>query len=178
MEIQINHTTLELAEGDITTLQVDAIVNAANEYLQLGSGVAGAIRGKGGPSIQQECDLIGGCPVGDAAITGAGNLPARYVIHAVGPRVSNPHADMLLVSAVECSLALADENNLASIAFPAISTGVFGYPIDRCAERMLDTIGRYIRDHESTTLRRVIICLYGQHAYDIFAEELIRQHSE
>lgn len=177
MNTQIDNTALELTEGDITALEVDAIVNAANEYLQLGSGVAGAIRARGGPSIQQECDLIGGCPVGEAAITGAGDLPARYVIHAVGPRASNPRADMLLSSAVTGSLAIAEKYQLSSVAFPAISTGVFGYPMDRCAQRMLAAISRYIREHENTTLRRVVICLYGQSAYDVFEQELVRQHS-
>jgi O-acetyl-ADP-ribose deacetylase (regulator of RNase III) len=104
MEITINNRTLRLVEGDITELDVDAIVNAANQYLQLGSGVAGAIRTKGGPSIQRECDQIGRCPVGGAVITGGGNLKARHVIHAVGPHGSDRDADEKLIGATRARL--------------------------------------------------------------------------
>jgi O-acetyl-ADP-ribose deacetylase (regulator of RNase III) len=128
MERHIQGKILRLVEGDITDLAVDAIVNAANRHLQLGSGVAGAIRTRGGPSIQQECDQIGGCPVGGAVITGGGSLPARHVIHAVGPFGSDSDADRFLASATLTSLTVAEDTWLASLAFPAISTGVFGYP--------------------------------------------------
>ncbi len=138
-EVTINGRTLRLVEGDITDLDTDAIVNAANSHLQLGSGVAGAIRRKGGPTIQRECDQIGHCPVGGAVITGGGNLTARHVIHAVGPLGSDPNADDLLRNATRASLQVAEQNGLRSIAFPAISTGVFGFPIDHCAQIMLST---------------------------------------
>src|SRR3954464_3677722 len=123
-------TRLELIEGDITELDVDAIVNPANEQLQLGAGVAGAIRAKGGASIQEECDRIGGTPVGTAVMTGAGNLKARQVIHAVGPRMGEGEEDRKLASAVRAALALADRRNLKSIALPALSTGVYGFPME------------------------------------------------
>ncbi len=174
MEVLINNRTLRLVEGDITEQNTDAIVNAANQHLQLGSGVAGAIRRKGGSSIQRECDEIGSCPVGGAAITGGGNLPARYVIHAVGPFGDDPAADSLLQNATLSSLRTADENGLTSIAFPAISTGVFGFPMDSAAEIMLSTIIEYL-DEEETGLELVVCCLYGQEAFDTFASELLRQ---
>ncbi len=177
MEVVIRGKTLRLVEGDITDLDTDAIVNAANEHLQLGAGVAGAIRRRGGPSIQRECDAIGGCPVGQAVITGAGSLKARYVIHAVGPVGGDPDADRLLSSAVRSSLELATRHQLTSIALPAISTGIFGFPIDRAARLMLRAAISYLQNHH-TTLDQVIFCLYGQDAFNVFASELQRQADE
>jgi O-acetyl-ADP-ribose deacetylase len=174
MKVTINNRTLELIEGDITDQDTDAIVNAANTHLQLGSGVAGAIRTKGGPSIQRECDDIGHCPVGGAVITGGGNLRARQVIHAVGPFGSDPNADEDLATATRNSLKVAEKNSLKSIAFPAISTGVFGYPIDKCARIMLSTAIKHLQ-RADTTLERIVFCLYGQSAYDVFERELQRQ---
>ncbi|WP_372897045.1 macro domain-containing protein [Stieleria sp.] len=135
VRIKLGSTDLELLEADITELEVDAIVNAANEHLKLGGGVAGAIRKRGGPSIQKECDRIGGTPVGTAVITGAGDLPFRHVIHAVGPKMGEGDEDRKLASAVRASLALADRHGLRSIALPAISTGNFGVPGDRCVSQ-------------------------------------------
>ena len=166
MQIQINDKTLELAEGDITELDTDAIVNAANSSLILGAGVAGAIRAKGGPSIQQECDDIGGCPVGGAVITSAGNLKARHVIHAVGPRKGEGDEEEKLKNATLNSLKVADDNGLKSIGFPAISTGVFGFPIERCAEIMLSVAIDYLQGE--TGLERVVFCLYGEEAFGVF----------
>ena len=166
MQIQINDKTLELAEGDITELDTDAIVNAANSSLILGAGVAGAIRAKGGPSIQQECDEIGGCPVGGAVITTGGNLKARHVIHAVGPRKGEGDEEEKLKNATLNSLKVADENGLKSIGFPAISTGVFGFPIERCAEIMLSGAFDYLQGE--TGLARVVFCLYGEEAFGVF----------
>jgi O-acetyl-ADP-ribose deacetylase (regulator of RNase III) len=176
MEITIKGRVLRLVEGDITDLDTDAIVNAANQHLQLGSGVAGAIRVKGGPLIQHECDDIGYCPIGGAVITSGGNLRARHVIHAVGPYGSDQNADEKLVSATRASLALADQHHLASIAFPAISTGVFGFPIDRCAELMLGTAMAYLAE-QANSLKTVVFCLYGQSTFEVFAAELDRQAS-
>src|SRR4051812_35325279 len=133
-QLTVNGVSIELTEGDITNLDLDAIVNAANSGLILGSGVAGAIRSKGGPTIQRECDAIGHCDVGSAVITGAGNLPAKHVIHAVGPRMGEGSEREKLAGATRSSLELARENGLSSIALPAISTGVFGYPIADCAQ--------------------------------------------
>ncbi|HEX6202991.1 MAG TPA: macro domain-containing protein, partial [Thermoanaerobaculia bacterium] len=110
--LTLEETQLEIVEGDIAEVEVDAIVNAANEDLQLGSGVAGAIRERGGPSIQEECDRIGHTPVGTAVMTGAGNLRARQVIHAVGPRMGEGDEDRKLSSAVRSALALADRYGL------------------------------------------------------------------
>ena len=166
MLIHINDKTLELAEGDITELHTDAIVNAANSSLILGAGVAGAIRAKGGPTIQQECDEIGGCPVGGAVITGGGNLKARHVIHAVGPRKGEGDEEAKLRNATLNSLKVADENGLKSIGFPAISTGVFGFPIERCAEIMLSVTIDYLQGE--TGLVRVVFCLYGEEAFGVF----------
>jgi O-acetyl-ADP-ribose deacetylase (regulator of RNase III) len=165
-------TQLELIEGDITELDVDAIVNPANEQLQLGAGVAGAIRAKGGPSIQEECDRIGGTPVGTAVMTGAGNLKARHVIHAVGPRMGEGDEDKKLAAAVRAALALADRRGMKSIALPAISTGTFGFPIDRAARILLTEIHRFLQG--GTKLDHVVVILHGEEAFGIFKRELRR----
>ncbi len=170
--LSIDNTELELVEGDITSLEVDAIVNPANERLQLGAGVAGAILNKGGASIQVECNRIGGTPVGTAVMTGAGNLSARQVIHAVGPRYGEGDDDKKLASAVRAALALADRRGLKSIALPAISTGVFGFPMERAARVMLTEIHRYLQG--GTKLDRVVVCLWGEDAFNVFRRELRR----
>lgn len=170
MRVNIENRTLELVEGDITEMQTDAIVNAANARLVLGGGVAGAIRRKGGPKIQEECNKIGGTFVGGAVITTAGNLKAKHVIHAVGPRMGEGNEDEKLKTATLNSLKLADENNLKSISFPAISTGVFGFPIERCAEIMLKTVIDYLKCQ--TGLEKVVFCLFGQDAYKVFENQL------
>jgi O-acetyl-ADP-ribose deacetylase (regulator of RNase III) len=168
----MDRTQLELVEGDITDLEVDAIVNAANEHLQLGSGVAGAIRTRGGPSIQEECNRIGGTPVGTAVMTGAGHLRAKRVIHAVGPRMGEGDEDKKLASAVRAALALADRRGLKSIALPAISTGVFGFPLDRAARIMVTEVQRFLQG--GTKLERVVLCLWGEEAFNVFKRELRR----
>ena len=169
---KMNDTLLELMEGDITDLEVDAIVNAANEDLLLGSGVAGAILAKGGESIQRECTRIGGTPVGTAVMTGAGDLLAKRVIHAVGPRMGEGDEDRKLSSAVRSALALADRHGLKSIALPAISTGVFGFPVDRCARILLTEVHRYLQG--GTKLERVSVCLNGEENFTDFRKELRR----
>jgi O-acetyl-ADP-ribose deacetylase (regulator of RNase III) len=173
MEMKIAGRTLELVEGDITELDTDAIVNAANARLVLGGGVAGAIRRKGGPRIQAECDRLGGTFVGGAVLTTGGNLKARHVIHAVGPQMGEGDEDGKLRSATLNSLKLADEHGLKSLAFPAISTGIFGFPIQRCAEIMLRTTIGYLRG--PTNLERVVFCLFGQDNYDVFARQLEKE---
>jgi len=175
MKVQVGSSALELVEGDITELDTDAIVNAANAQLVLGGGVAGAIRRKGGPEIQRECNKAGGTFVGGAVITTGGNLKARHVIHAVGPRMGEGNEDEKLKNATLNSLKLADENNLKSIAFPAISTGIFGFDIERCAQIMLQTTIDYLR--AGTGLEKVVFCLFGRDAYQVFENELKEQLS-
>jgi O-acetyl-ADP-ribose deacetylase (regulator of RNase III) len=170
MKAKINNTVLELIQGDITDRTTDAIVNAANAALQLGGGVAGAIRRRGGPAIQEECNRIGGTHVGGAVITTGGNLAAKYVIHAVGPRHGEEHEDAKLKDATLNSLILAEQKGLRSIAFPAISTGVFGFPKDRCATIMLSTTIAYLEG--PTKLEKVVYCLYDQKTFEIFKRTL------
>jgi O-acetyl-ADP-ribose deacetylase len=172
LTVTMDETQLEILEGDITDLEVDAIVNPANEKLQLGGGVAGAIREKGGPSIQEECDRIGGTPVGTAVMTGAGHLKAKRVIHAVGPRMGEGDEDKKLASAVRAALALADRRGMKSIAVPAISTGTFGFPIDRAARIILTEIQRFLQG--GTKLDKVVISLHGDDAFQVFKRELRR----
>ena len=161
---------IELTEGDITCLDVDAIVNPANSALQLGAGVAGAIRSRGGPSIQRECDAIGSCPVGGAVVTAGGNLEAKFVIHAVGPLGSDPNADRLLASACRSALDRAAEKNVASIAIPAISTGVFGFPLERAARILTHTAAEFAKTHAQP--ERIVFCLWGAEAYEAFVKAL------
>ena len=170
MKVMINRTILELALGDITDLDTDAIVNAANAALQLGGGVAGAIRRKGGSRIQEECNEIGGIHVGGAVRTTGGNLKAEYVIHAVGPVHGEEHEDEKLKDATLSSLILADKSGLKSIAFPAISTGIFGFPKDRCATIMLSTTIAYLEG--PARLERVVYCLYDYNTFETFESTL------
>jgi O-acetyl-ADP-ribose deacetylase len=152
---------LELVAGDITTIAVDAIVNAANTGLHGGGGVDGAIHRAGGPTIMDECRRLGGCPTGDARATGAGDLPARYVIHAVGPvwRGGGSGEAELLASAHRRSVELADELGCQSVAFPAISTGVYGYPVERAAEVALTAA--VATAEASAHVRRLVFVLFS-----------------
>ncbi len=162
---------VEIVKGDITEEEVDAIVNAANEYLKHGAGVAGAIVRKGGKVIQEESDKIGYCPTGKAVITTAGNLKAKYVIHAVGPiwKGGNNNEDELLYSAVRNSLLLAHEYKLRSISFPAISTGIFGFPKERASKIILKAVFDFIKEFEGkTTIEKIRICLFDDETYNIF----------
>lgn len=171
MESTINGKTVRLLQGDLTELAVDAIVNAANAQLILGGGVAGAIRTKGGPTIQEECNQIGGTVVGGAVITGGGSLKARHVIHAVGPRLGEGDEETKLRNATWGSLLRASENHLKSIAFPAISTGIFGFPKDRCAAIMLKTVEQFL-GRETTSLEEVIFCLWSREDLEVFKSAL------
>ena len=170
MKAKINNTLLELVQGDITDQTADAIVNAANAALLMGGGVAGAIRRRGGPAIQEECNSIGGTYVGGAVITTGGNLPAKYVIHAVGPVHGDDHEDEKLKDATLNSLKLADKNHLRSIVFPAISTGIFGFPKKRCTTIMLSTTIAYLEG--PTGLEQVVYCLYDNETLKIFEDAL------
>ena len=175
MKVNVGTSVLELTDGDITEMDTDAIVNAANAQLVLGGGVAGAIRRKGGPQIQAECNQIGGTFVGGAVITTAGKLKAKHVIHAVGPRMGEGDEDRKLKNATLNSLKVANENHLSSISFPAISAGIFGFPIDRCAEIMLETTMSYLKSQ--TGLQRVVFCLFGRDSYEVFERQLKKETS-
>ncbi|MBN1817660.1 MAG: macro domain-containing protein [Sedimentisphaerales bacterium] len=177
MEWTIGQTTIGLVQGDITEQDTDAIVNAANEQLVLGGGVAGAIRKKGGPGIQAECHTKAPIQVGQAVITGGGNLKARYVIHAVGPRMGEGEEETKLENATANSLKVADDNRLQSLAFCAISTGIFGYPLYCCARIMLSTTIRYLKQ-ERTNLERVVFCLFDTQAYSVFQKEMEQQGAQ
>ncbi|HKA36043.1 MAG TPA: macro domain-containing protein [Thermoanaerobaculia bacterium] len=160
--------SIELAQGDITALEVNAVVNAANEDLQLGAGVAGAIRRRGGSSIQRECDRIGHCPTGGAVVTGAGELPAKWVIHAVGPvwRGGGSGEEALLASAVNSALERAEEIGAKSVALPALSTGIYGFPLDRAAEISVREARRFAA--RARSVERILFCLFDEKALSAF----------
>ena len=169
METKVHQTSLELITDDITEQQVDAIVNAANSQLILGGGVAGAIRAKGGTAIQDECNVKAPIEVGQAILTTGGNLKAAHVIHAVGPRIGEGDEDHKLKQATLNTLRAADKHQLSSLAFCAISTGIFGYPMDRCAQIMLKNTIDYLKGQ--TGLEKVVFCLYNEAAYNVFESE-------
>jgi O-acetyl-ADP-ribose deacetylase (regulator of RNase III) len=162
MKADIANTVIELLDSDITEMDTDAIINAANSMLIMGGGVAGAIKRKGGPEIQEECNKIGGTFVGGAAITTGGKLKAKYVIHAVGPQWGEGDEDEKLKNATLNSLKLADKNNLESISFHAIS-----------AEIMLRTTIEYLKGQ--TGLKKIVFCLYGKDSYSAFEEQLKKE---
>jgi O-acetyl-ADP-ribose deacetylase (regulator of RNase III) len=155
-----------LVEGDITEQAVDAIVNAANSALVLGAGVAGAIRERGGPSIQQECDAIGPIEVGDAAVTGAGALPARFVIHAAGMPPGGRATEDAVRRSARRSLALASERGCRTIAIPAIGAGIGGFSPQRCAEVLIQEARAHLAG--PTSLQEIRFVLFGEPSYRIF----------
>jgi len=158
-----------LLEGDITDESVDAIVNAANSYLILGSGVAGAIRAKGGPSIAAECEAHGPVDVGAAAITGAGDLSARFVIHAAGMPPGGQVSEENLKSTLQASLELAEQNECRTISIPAIGGGVGGLSLQTCAEVSLAEVRRYVEDRGSNSiLEEIRFVLFGEPAFRLF----------
>jgi O-acetyl-ADP-ribose deacetylase (regulator of RNase III) len=167
---QIKQTRIELVQGDITRQQVDAIVNAANTTLLGGGGVDGAIHRAAGPQLLAECRLLNGCDTGDAKITKGYNLPAKYVIHTVGPVYGRSDAAQLLANAHRRSLAVAGENNIRTIAFPAISTGVYGYPLDKAAPIALNTVIDSITDAIELDLVRFV--LFTEDALTAFIQAL------
>jgi len=164
--------TLELVQGDLTLEVVDAIVNAANSHLNHGAGVAGAIVRRGGPEIQHESHAWvrqhGPVSHAEPAVTGSGRLPCRYVIHAVGPVWGEGDEDSKLTAAVTGSLHRADELGLHSMAFPAISTGIFGFPAGRAAQVMMAAIQAYLADHPQSTLQQVRLVLYDPPTLEAF----------
>ena len=174
MQVRIGDNTLELTQGDITAQQVDAIVNAANSRLAGGGGVDGAIHRRGGPEIMRETRLRypSGCPTGSAVISGAGNLAAKFVIHAVGPvwRGGAGSERELLAAAHRASLELAVQHDCDSIAFPALSTGAYGYPLDLAAAAALETTAAFLRNAMRRQLVRFV--LFDAQAYAAFASVL------
>ncbi len=172
-KIKIGNCILELIQGDITEQDTEAIVNAANERLIPGGGVDGAIHRKGGPSILEELrNRYTHCPTGQAVITGAGNLKAKYVIHAVGPIYKDGKSgeEELLRSAYRNSLMKAVEHNINSISFPALSTGAYGYPIKEAAEVALKAVTEFLKEHQKPKLVRFV--LWGEESYKVFEEAL------
>jgi O-acetyl-ADP-ribose deacetylase (regulator of RNase III) len=169
--------TIRLFKGDLTEEDVDAIVNAANEHLAHGGGVAGAIVRKGGYEIQEESNRIGHVPTGQAAITTAGKLKARWVIHAVGPvyRAGDPRMDELLTSAGWSSLMLAHRRGLASIAFPAISSGIFGFPKDRCAQDLIGAAVQFTGQYPDSPLRDIRFTIIDDLTVGYFLAEFERR---
>ena len=159
MKIDVRGATVEAIQGDITRENVDAIVNAANESLAPGGGVCGAIHRAGGPAIAEECRALGGCETGDAKITTGGNLPARHVIHAVGPvyHGGSQGEAKLLASCYERSLDVLAENGLTSIAFPAISCGIFGYPLEEAAKIAVNSVRNHLEVGGKITLVRFVL---------------------
>ena len=169
-------TRLNVVQADITTLTVDAIVNAANESLSGGGGVDGAIHRAAGPGLLDECRSLGGCPTGDARVTKGYWLPARYVIHAVGPvwQGGNHSEDELLASCYLHSLELAVSLACETIAFPAISTGIYGFPFHLAAEIAVDTVRKFIA--QPSTLQEVIFCCFSEKDYGVY-QALLRDKS-
>ena len=160
---------LEVMQGDITTLAVDAIVNAANSYLLGGGGVDGAIHRAAGPQLLEECRTLGGCPTGEARLTGGYNLAARYVIHTVGPVYQGTTQDRdLLTACYQNSLDLALKHGITSIAFPAISCGVYGYPIAEACRIALDTTCNFLLKDES--LQKVIFILFSPADMNVYLD--------
>ncbi len=167
---------LVVVHGDITEEPVDAIVNAANEHLAHGGGVAGAIVRRGGREIQEESrrwvQEHGPVPTGGAAITGAGRLPARYVIHAVGPRWGMGNEEALLYQAVQSALRLAHERSLRRISLPAISTGIFGFPKPLGARVIVRAVEDFLDAHPDTSLEEIRFCNIDRYTSDLFVSEL------
>ena len=161
-----------IEQGDLTEADVDAIVNAANNDLQLGGGVAGAIRRKGGPTIQEECDRIGPIAIGEAAITTGGKLKARYVIHAASMQLGGRTTADSLRASTRNSLARAADKGLKTIAFPAVGTGIAGFPMRDCAEIMLDEAARHLKGQ--TSLEKVRFVLFDAPALQVFRDAFSR----
>ena len=172
--ILINNVMIKIIKGDITESNVDAIVNAANSYLQHGGGVAGAISRKGGAVIQEESNAIGYVAVGECAMTSGGRLKASHVIHAVGPRMGEGDEENKLKRTINNVLELATSKGLTSIAIPAISAGIFGFPKDKCARILVEETATFVRE-KKTTLKEIIFCLIDTDIINIFRVELMKQ---
>jgi len=171
VEVRVHESTLELVEGDITQQETEAIVNAANSSLLGGGGVDGAIHRAAGPELLAECRRLGGCPTGEARLTRGYRLKAKYVIHGVGPVYSGTARDAeLLASVHRHALQLASQHGIASLAFPAISTGAYGYPMQEAAPVALQTVIDYLR--QGPEIKLVCFVLFGRGAYQAYAAAL------
>jgi len=172
MKVSFHQSTLEIVQGDITQQDTEAIGNAANSALAGGGGVDGAIHRAGGPALMSELRAkYKGCPTGSAVITGGGNLKAKYVIHAVGPRYSgSPKDPELLSSAYRKSLELCSQNKISSVAFPSISTGIYGYPVEEASRIALKTVMDYLKNHPEIKLVRFV--LFDSNTFDVYKESL------
>jgi O-acetyl-ADP-ribose deacetylase (regulator of RNase III) len=171
-EQQVGSGVIRVLQGDLTLAETDAIVNAANSWLQHGGGVAAAIVRRGGQIIQDESDSAGFVPEGQVAVTGAGTLAAKYVIHAVGPRGGDPEGDGKLASACQEALLAAQQLGLTSISFPAISTGIFGFPKDRAAEILIEATRQYLVGNPGSTVKHVDFVLWDDETTEVFREAL------
>lgn len=159
---------IELLQGDLTEMNTDAIVNAANNDLQLGGGVAGAIRRKGGPEIQKECEEVGTIPIGGAAITGGGKLKARHVIHAASMQLGGQTTAHALRSSTAHALRIASQRGLKTIAFPAVGTGIAEFPMRECAEILLRESEKHLEG--PTSLEKIYFVLFDADALKVFEE--------
>jgi O-acetyl-ADP-ribose deacetylase (regulator of RNase III) len=177
VQVKVGDSTVELLEGDISELEVDAIVNAANTDLVLGTGVAGAIRTKGGPGIQEECKTVAPIGLGQAVATGAGELRARYVIHAAGMGPDRRTSGGVITTVTRNTLLCAEDKKVKTIAFPAIGTGVGGMKLEESARIMLKVVLDYLEEGTSS-LKKVMFVLYGSRAFDAFRVELEKQCEE
>ena len=168
--ISLGNVTLELKTGNIAMLHADAIVNAANEQLNMGIGVSGAIAEAGGSAIQKECNEIGSCATGSAVLTTAGTLNARYVIHAVAPVYGEGGENEKLSSAITSALTIADEKGLSSIALPALGAGLFHFPIQDCAKVIIGAIK--VTAPKLKNVNHITICLHNDKKFDVFEKAL------
>jgi len=173
MKISVGNSTFEIVKGDITKEETDAIVNAANPRLTPGGGVSGAIHRAAGRELWEECKKLGGCRTGEAKITGGYNLRAKYVIHTVGPRYSGKKEDEEMLSRCYInSLKLAVEHGIRSISFPAISTGIYGYPMEEAARVAISSIIKFLKEHDVSLKVRMV--LYDKRAYDVHKNMLMK----
>jgi len=168
VNVKIKETEIKVIQGDITEQDTDAIVDAANNRLIMGGGVAGAIRRKGGQSIQDECNKIGPIPIGEAAVTGAGKLKARYVIHAATMGMNFETDEQKIRVSTMNSLKRAEEKKMKSIAFPALGCGVGGFPPEKAAEIMIEEIKIHLGEIDTSSLKEIVFVLFGKPAYDAF----------
>ena len=171
MEMQVNQTIIRIVQGDITEREVDAIVNAANSYLQHGGGVAGAIVRKGGHTIQEESNKIGFVSVGGAVMTNAGSLFCKKIIHTVGPKMGEGNEDTKLQNSICSVLSLASDQKFSRISIPAISSGIYGFPKDKCAKILISQSHMFLQQNK-TSLSLVEFCLFDDETMKFFEYEL------